>query len=332
MSAISSSTLVARAHPRISVLIPTYEPDKFLAPALQSVLVQDPGPDEMQIAIVDDASARNRAASIVESVAPAGRVEIHEHSDNLGLAGNWNRAISLARGDFIHVLHQDDLVCPGFYTKLIAGLTRSPKVGMAFCRHAYTNENNVTDRISHRERWRAGVLPNWLERIVEQQRVQCPAAVVKREVYERLGGFTRELRYALDWEMWVRIAACYDVWYEPAVLAHYRRHRGAETARLEAADRINVDLMKAIEMFGSHLPESGRERMKNRAYRRLAHVQMRRATKLLASRSPQEAANHLAGAHATLDRLPQNLGKRWVQRRLVRLDAQLASQVSQSRM
>ena len=106
------------------------------------------------------------------------------------------------------------------------------------------------------------------QRIAETQRIQCPAAVVKREVYERLGGFRSELRYALDWEMWVRIAARYDVWYEPAVLAHYRRHRSAESARLEASGRINVDLMNAIELFSNYLPVVDRARLKDRAYRR----------------------------------------------------------------
>ncbi len=318
------------SHPRISVVIPTYEPEKFLLDAVKSVLAQDPGTDEMQIAIVDDGSRRARSASLVESVAPAGRIQVYEHGDNLGLAGNWNRAISLARGDYIHVLHQDDVVCPGFYERLIAGLSSSPHVGMAFCRHAYTDENDTIDRISHRERWSAGVLSNWLERISQGQRIQCPAEIVKREVYERLGGFRSELRYALDWEMWVRIATAYDVWYEPAVLAHYRRHRSTESARLEAMGRINVDLMNAIEMFSNYLPAVDRVRLKDQAYRQLARMQMRRATKLLAKRFPQRAADQVHGARATLERLPEDLAKRWARVKLVRLEAQLASHTPQS--
>jgi glycosyltransferase involved in cell wall biosynthesis len=318
------------AHPRISVVIPTYEPERFLTDAVKSVLSQDLGAEELQIAIVDDGSTKVRTAEIVEAIAPRGRIEIYEHGDNLGLAGNWNRAISLARGDYIHVLHQDDVVCPGFYAQLAAGLASSPRVGMAFCRHAYTDENDMIDRISHRERWRAGVLTNWLERIAETQRIQCPAAIVKRDVYERLGGFRSELRYALDWEMWVRIAARYDVWYEPAVLAHYRRHRSAESARLEASGRINVDLMNAIELFSSYLPVVDRARLKDRAYRRLARLQLRRATKLLEGRFPQRAADQVHCARAALERLPEDLAKRWARGKLVRLEAQLASHSLQS--
>jgi len=313
------------ARPRISVVIPTYEPRKFLVDALKSVLAQDPGADQMQIAIVDDGSRNARPAALVESASGLGRVEIHEHDENVGLARNWNRAISLARGEFIHLLHQDDVVCPGFYARMIEGLTSSARVGMAFCRHAYIDEHDSIDRISHRERWRAGILPHWLERISERQLVQCPAVIVKREAYERLGGFTTGLRYALDWEMWVRIATRYDVWYEPAVLAHYRRHSGAETARLEAAGHINLDLMNAVEMFSSYLPSAQRDRLRQRAYRRLAHLHLRRASKSLKARFQQRAAEQVDGARAALERLPDDLAKRWMKAKLIRLEARLAS-------
>jgi L-malate glycosyltransferase len=314
--------------PKISVVIPTYEPDRFLSDAIRSVLAQDPGGDVMQIAIVDDGSTKARAATLVESIAPSGRIEIHEHADNVGLAGNWNRAIALARGEFIHILHQDDIVQPGFYEQLIAGLESAPGAGMAFCRHGYIDENGRIERISHRERWQAGVLPGWLERIAETQRIQCPAAIVRREVYERLGGFRSELRYALDWEMWVRIAAHYQVWYEPAVLAHYRRHGDAESARLEASGRINADLMSAIEMFSAYLPTPQRVRLKDRAYRRLARAQLRRAAKLLEGRLPQRAATQAECARAALERLPEDLAKRWARSKLLRLEAQLANHFS----
>jgi L-malate glycosyltransferase len=315
---------------RISVVIPTYEPGRFLGEAIKSVLAQDPGQDVMQIAIVDDGSVNSHAHELLPSVAPAGRVEIHAHDRNLGLAGNWNRAISLARGEFIHILHQDDVVQPGFYDRLISALDRSARIGMAFCRHAYINENNIIDRISHRERWRAGVLRDWLGRIVIGQRIQCPSAIVKRSVYERLGGFRPELIYALDWEMWVRIAVNYEVWYEPATLAHYRRHETAESARLQAAGRINVDLMNAIELFSAYLPAPERARLKGQAYRGLARLQLRRASKLLQGQSRQSAADQVECARATLERLPENLAKRWARDKLMRLEAQLASDASSS--
>jgi glycosyltransferase involved in cell wall biosynthesis len=305
--------------PLLSVVIPTYEPDRFLVDTLRSVLAQDLGPAQMQIAIVDDSSTRVHVPTLVAEIAPVQRIELHEHDERLGLAGNWNRAIDYARGEFVHILHQDDTISPGFYRALLTGLRSSERVGMAFCRHAFINERNELERVSHRERWRAGVLPRWLDRISERQHVQCPAAIVRRDVYQTLGGFRNDLPYTLDWEMWARIASAYRVWYEPRVLASYRRHGGAETARLEAAGQTISDMMTAIATISTHLPPTRRRTLEHRAYRRLAHVHARRAAKLIAKGSPDLAAPQLEGVRDALARLPDDLRTRWSRWKLERL-------------
>ena len=77
-----------------------------------------------------------------------------------------------------------------------------------------------------------GVLEHWLERIAVGQRLQPPTIVVRRSVYERIGGFdSRAGLMGEDWEMWVRIAAHFPVWYEPEPLALYRIHDSSITAR-----------------------------------------------------------------------------------------------------
>jgi len=315
--------------PVVSVVIPTHEPERFLIDTVRSVLAQDPGPAQMQIAIVDDGSMRVRAITLLAGIAPADRIEYHEHADRLGLAGNWNRAIAHARGEYIHILHQDDTVHDGFYAALLLGMRSSQRVGMGFCRHAFIDESDRVERISHRERWRAGVLPRWLDRISERQRVQCPAAIVRREIYETLGGFREDLRYALDWEMWVRIASAYEVWYEPRVLANYRRHHGAETARLQTADQTTADIMSALALLSMHLPPGRRAHLQQRAYLRLVRVHARRAAKLLRAGSPQLAANQLQGARAALAQLPENLAKRWLRSRLARMELRVANRSSE---
>jgi L-malate glycosyltransferase len=327
-STVRAPPAVIGLRPKISVVIPTYEPERFFVDALKSVLAQDPGQDAMQIAIIDDGSRHSRVAQFVESLAPPGRIEIHEHDENIGLAGNWNRAVALARGEYVHILHQDDIVESGFYQRLLAGLDWSPRVGMAFCRHGYIDEHGNIERISRRERWQAGVLPDWLARIAQSQRIQCPAAIVRRSVYEQLGGFRSELRYALDWEMWVRIASRYDVWFEPTVCAHYRRHSTTESARLEASGQINADTMNAIEMFSAYLPVEQQSYLKERAYRRLARSQLRRASKLLDGPSPSRAATEVDYARAAMKRLAPNLAKRLLGTRLSRVEARVASRRS----
>jgi glycosyltransferase involved in cell wall biosynthesis len=236
-----------------SVMIPTYNASGLLEESLRSVLDQDPGPGQMQIAVVDDCSPGGEAAQIVEKVAP-GRVEFHRQPANVGLAANWNDCIDRARGHWIHVFHQDDVVLPGFYERLGRGTRERPDAGAAFCRHVIMDVDGFWESVSPIERRAPGVLEDWLSKISLHQRLQCASIVVRRDVYENLGGYRSDLKLALDWEMWVRIASRYPVWFEPGLLACWRVHYDNESRRLHREGSDIADALRAIEITRGYLP------------------------------------------------------------------------------
>ncbi|MCU0721656.1 MAG: hypothetical protein MUC83_18240 [Pirellula sp.] len=106
--------------------------------------------------------------------------------------------------------------------------------------------------------------------------------LVRRDVYEELGGYRSDLRFALDWEMWVRIAAHYAVWYDPKVLAIYRRHAGNETARLAKIGITWSDLLDTIHIIRSYLPPERAEAITEKSLRWHTHSAIRSAKRLLA--------------------------------------------------
>ena len=298
------------ARPRFSVMLPTYEPDGMLAQALASVLEQAPAEAEMQIAVIDDGSRPGLVREIVEQVDPRGRVELFEHSDRLGLCGNWNRAIALARGQLIHLLHQDDYVLPGFYERMDFGFRRAPEIGMAFCRTRLVDAGDQLLKTISRQQWLAGVLANWLPRIAERQRIQTPSVVVARTTYETLGGYRPDLQLALDWEMWVRIAAALPVWYEPRPLAAYRRHAANETARLMASGAAWPDMAHAIEINARSLPPEIRGRTLAASVRWYAASAMRTAERQITAGAFGRAAvtlGHVPAMLALLDDEPLSM-------------------------
>jgi glycosyltransferase involved in cell wall biosynthesis len=86
-------------------MIPTYNARAdYREETLRSVLLQDPGPEQMQIEIVDDCSPNGAPVEMVYRIV-GNRVAFHRESRNIGLAGIWNRCIERARGDWIHILH-----------------------------------------------------------------------------------------------------------------------------------------------------------------------------------------------------------------------------------
>jgi glycosyltransferase involved in cell wall biosynthesis len=244
-----------------SVMIPAYNPDEnYLEQTLQSVLKQDQGSDKMQIEVVDDCSPNGKTEEMVRKVA-GDRIAVHRESRNLGLNGIWNRCIERAKGQYIHILHQDDLVFPGFYDALEKGLREHPDAGAAFCRHAYSDENGHWRTLSRLERPEPGILPNLIETLATKDCIQCASIVVKKTTYERIGGFSRELKHALDWEMWIRIANSFPMFYEPRILACWRQHGNATTSRQMVTGENTRDIAKAVGIWSRYLPVSEAERL-----------------------------------------------------------------------
>ena len=89
-------------------MIPVYNPPaNYLEQTLRSVLLQAPEASQMQIEVVDDCSPSVDVRKMVESIAGT-RIAVSKTSKNLGLAGCWNACVERSRGEWVHILHQDE--------------------------------------------------------------------------------------------------------------------------------------------------------------------------------------------------------------------------------
>jgi glycosyltransferase involved in cell wall biosynthesis len=236
-------------------MIPTYNCASYLRETLASVLAQDPGSEVMQIEVIDDYSTQDDPAAVVEELG-RGRVGFYRQTENVGYIRNFDTCLERSHGKLIHILHGDDYVREGFYRKLQQAFEQNPEIGAAFCRSLYIDEQGHWQSISPLERSENGILSNWLEKIATGQRITTPSIVVRRDVYEKLGGFDRRFSCAgEDWEMWVRIAAEYPVWFEVEPLAAYRVKRaGSLTGDSVRTGKLVRDMRKATEIVASYLP------------------------------------------------------------------------------
>jgi glycosyltransferase involved in cell wall biosynthesis len=250
--------------PRWSVMIPTYNCAKYLPQALKSVLDQAPGPEEMQIEVVDDHSNKDDPEAVVRNIGK-GRVEFFRQSSNTGVTKNLTTCLQRAKGRLVHLLHGDDYVADGFYSRIQFAFDREPSIGFAFCRHTFVHEGSGMCDLSPLEQEQAGILDNYLARLASEQRIMTPSIVVKRKAYERLGGFDHRLRCAEDWEMWIRIAAESPVWYEPEPLAFYRIHSTSNTGRnIQSGDDMEYT-RQAINLFRDYLTKDIADEVNRRA-------------------------------------------------------------------
>lgn len=243
--------------PLWSVMIPTYNCLAFLREALESVLSQDPGPELMQIEVVDDASTDGDVEGLVQALG-RGRVGYFRQPTNRGSLRNFETCLNRARGEWVHLLHGDDRVMAGFYAEIDMLLRRYPEAGAAFTNVIHIETGGMDLFVSDPLLPKPGLLPYFLRQLAQGQTIQPPSIVVKRTVYEQLGGFFA-VHYGEDWEMWTRIAAHFPIAYSPRCLAHYRYLNSASITLRSLATGQNIkDIATVIDIIQDYLPAAER--------------------------------------------------------------------------
>ena len=280
-----------------SVIVTVYRRLDTLKQALESVLTQAEPPENMQILVLQDGVGPDEQAAARQLVLECGgdRVEFVGLPERLGQPYIFNRALELARGQWIHILHDDDWISPGFYQALRPGLTDT--VGYAFSRYSYVDAQGERLRLSPLEQEAPGLLNDWLERIAVFCRLQTPSVVVNRSAYEAVGGYCAQAGSAFDWEMWMRLASRFPVYYEPAVLAHFREHAGALSSHLLRSGEQVAHTGLALDCAASYLPAA----LVARGRRRYARYALEVAARLRHSGDLEGANNNLRQA-GRLDR------------------------------
>ncbi|WP_276481838.1 glycosyltransferase family 2 protein [Paraflavitalea pollutisoli] len=264
--------------PRWSVMIPVYNCYRFLEEALNSVLLQGYAAADMQIEVIDDGSSDGDYAALVSRLGQ-GRVDYFRQPQNRGSLRNFETCINRSRGIYVHILHGDDLVKPGYYQAMDHLFDKYPGIGAAFCRYVYVGESGKPLYYRNEEMSMPGVLDDWLLRLAQRQRLQFCTVAVKRHVYEQLGGFYG-VNYGEDWEMWMRIAQRYPVAYDPAVLAAYRLHKNSISGSSYASAKNLQDLQWVIGTIRQYLPVERQDELYREAMRFYAHYGIKIANDL----------------------------------------------------
>jgi glycosyltransferase involved in cell wall biosynthesis len=233
--------------PLISVFIPSYNMAAFLPQAIVSVLAQSY--PHYELIIINDGST-DETATILQPYYHDARITIQNNPRNLGMAATWNVGLQLCRGEFIVKLDADDYYEPDYLHHIVATFQQSNDIGLVFSgvKLIYP-DGRVEPEVPFVRSWvrsRAEFLPILLRLCV----IRSPSACVRRDCYELLGRFTSAMKIHTDWEMWVRIAARYQVGFVNLPLANYRVSYGANCTAQAAIDgRSMADLRLWLDLL-----------------------------------------------------------------------------------
>jgi len=193
--------------PKVSVLIPVYNGMPYIKEAVQSVLNQEW--KDLELIFSDNMSTDGTWEYIQKLAEEYNFVRCYRNERNLGMVGNWNRALEYARGEYIKVLPADDRLLPGCLEKQVRILDQYPEVELV-CgpkhvidykgRYLFTKRFFKKNRILDRKESVRKVIRSGSNNIGEGGCV-----MFRRRILEKAGGFEDDIFYVEDIQLWFKI-------------------------------------------------------------------------------------------------------------------------------
>ena len=255
-----------KPRPFWTVIIPLYNRKTYLYECFASILAQWQGEEHMEILVMDNAS-EPPMFDLVEAIG-GGIVRYHRNQENLGARRSFNLAIAISRGQWIHLIPEDEYVLPGFYHKLQSSLEQCPdSVGAAFTGYENVDGKGKVIFTQPHRKLQKGINEQWLHLIGVANPLNPCAIVIRRSTHEHVGVYDPDNIYTPDWELYKRIACFYDYWFEPGILARYRQHGDNMSSEVFAAGAQGEFYRQGIEISESYLPVEHRAEITQKARR-----------------------------------------------------------------
>ena len=217
--------------PLVSVIIPFYN-CPYVDQAIESVLKQTY--PNIEIIVVNDGSTRNTNL-LTQYLSKM----IYLEQKNKGVAAALNQGIKKAKGEYIVWLSSDDL----FHRNKIKLQVKYMKRKNSLI--SFTDFNLIDE---HSNLIKKNVSKNYLNdsEVLRTFLVSCPingcTVMMSKEIISSVGYFNEKLKYAQDYEYWIRVALLYPIHYFPVSLTNYRTHHlmGSVIHRKEQMEEFNI--------------------------------------------------------------------------------------------
>ena len=217
--------------PKLSVLLPVWNGERYLAAAIASVLAQTFA--DFELIVVDDGSSDGSLA-IARGIRDP-RVRCLANEKNLGVTRSLARAIGEARGVYLARMDADDLCAPDRFARQVAHLDTHPRVALVASR---------VRRIDAHGR-EIGTFDTPLDGDTLRRRLRLGNCIVHGSVMLRadavraVGGYDTAMERAEDYDLWLRLAERHEIAALPETLYLWRDHAGG-VGRRHAAEQVDV--------------------------------------------------------------------------------------------
>jgi glycosyltransferase involved in cell wall biosynthesis len=205
--------------PRVSVVIGAYNGERFLRPAIESIISQTFR--NFELIVVDDCST-DRTPQILSEFKDD-RIRVVRNERNLGIAETLNNGIAVARGEYVALQDHDDVSLPARLEFQVAFLDKNAQVGMVGSSCSLIDEAGIL--LAHRPVEYDAVKLRW--DLLWRTALIHTTLMVRRRAIEEVGGYSPDpqYRFAEDYDLMSRVAFRYAVANIPQPLGWWRVHK-----------------------------------------------------------------------------------------------------------
>lgn len=245
--------------PKVSIVFTSYNHAEFLEKALDSLLSQSF--KNYELIIIDDCSTDGSQEILKEYQHKDGRIQLYLSEVN---SGNYvistNRGASLAVGEYIIFAQCDDFAESMQLEYLVKTLDNNPDVAVAFSSSKMIDENDNLIDIDYNVRtniFRDVCKTNTI--LTSKQMTyflsescvipNLSAAMIRREKFIQLEGFSTKYKVLADWDFWLRMSVKENFFYIKKPLNNFRQHNNT----IRKTTKIKIQICELLEMFSSAL-------------------------------------------------------------------------------
>lgn len=257
--------------PEVSVIVPTYNCERYITETIGSVLAQTF--ENLELIVVDDGSS-DHTRELVSAFGPPVRLVTQA---NAGVCVARNRGIREAAGRFVCLMDHDDYWFPDKLGRQIEAMREHPECGVVYASFVLWYSDAV-GRFTPPANFDSMADPDGIDNefsgwIYHQFLLDCwmltSTAMFRREVFERSGIFDETLPFSEDWDLWLRISRDFPFIKLRHPNTLYRQHTQQGNRILRDVDYRTALLIKAIKTWGFCSPD-GRCVPRRRFFRQLA--------------------------------------------------------------
>jgi len=230
-----------RAPGLVSVIMPVYRGERFIAAAIESVLAQ--AYRDFEIVIVNDGSP-DESARIISQFLPHPQIRYIEQQ-NAGVAAARNAGVAHANGAFIGLLDQDDLWLPNKLARQVSYLYSHPEIGLVHTRVKCIDGDGAPRSCAGA----IGVYPYeglCAGRLLLGNVIAPVTVLLRSECIDDVGTFDQRFAPADDWELWMRIARRHPIGFIDEETACYRFHGENVSSDQLKMQRAVLNIIDAI--------------------------------------------------------------------------------------